>query len=355
MTTLTTAHPARSATPLVKAQRLAYLIWDRPDLDKAETFLNDFGLSTVLKTKQTLCMRGTAAAPFCYWVRKAKKAKFIGFALEVKQRSDLDLLAKHFEVPVKKQSAPATGCFVELVDPAGFTVQVVYGLETLPALPIRDAMPHNNANSATRINQTQRSEVAANVIRLGHVVLEVANYQEVSAWYTNTFGFIPSDVQVLPDGSPAVAFYRLNLGKNPADHHTLALAQGFMATYSHAAFEVIDADAVGMGQRALREKGYVHAWGIGRHILGSQIFDYWNDPWMCKHEHYCDGDLFTEDHPTGIHTVNREAMAQWGQPMPASFTKPKLTPQAIAELSKNLKTAPDLTVKKLVSLAKIFA
>ncbi|MCH3034954.1 hypothetical protein K3X10_14900, partial [Listeria monocytogenes] len=79
------------------------------------------------------------------------------------------------------------------------------------------------------------------------------------------FGFIPSDVQVLPDGSPAVTFLRLNLGDTPADHHTLASAQGFMATYSPSAFEVVDADAVGMGQRVLRESGWKHAWGIGRH------------------------------------------------------------------------------------------
>ena len=51
--------------------------------------------------------------------------------------------------------------------------------------------------------------------------------------------------------------------------------------------------------------------GIGRHILGSQIFDYWQDPWGDKHEHYCDGDLFTADEPTGVHAVSREAMAQW--------------------------------------------
>jgi hypothetical protein len=126
-------------------------------------------------------------------------------------------------------------------------------------------------------------------------VLELADYQETCAWYTQHFGFIPSDVQVLPDGSPAVAFMRLDLGDKPADHHTLALAQGFVPKYSHSAYELVDADAVGMGHRLLREKGWTHAWGLGRHILGSQIFDYWQDPWGDKHEHYCDGDLFTAD------------------------------------------------------------
>jgi hypothetical protein len=161
-------------------------------------------------------------------------------------------------------------------------------------------------------------------------------------------------VQVLPDGSPAVTFFRLDLGDTPADHHTLAMAQGFMPLYSHSAYEVVDADAVGMGQRVLRERGWKHAWGIGRHILGSQIFDYWSDPWGAKHEHYCDGDLFTADTPTGVHPVSREAMAQWGPQMPASFTKPKLTLHAIAALVRNLRRSPDLTFHKLVTLARLF-
>ena len=147
---------------------------------------------------------------------------------------------------------------------------------------------------------------------------------------------------------------RLDLGETPADHHTLALAQGFKATYGHSAYEVVDADAIGIGQRLLAERGWKHAWGIGRHLLGSQIFDYWHDPWDDKHEHYCDGDVFTADVPTGIYPVNRAAMSQWGQPMPSTFTKPKLTPRNLAALLCNLSRIPDLSFGKLVALTRLF-
>lgn len=147
---------------------------------------------------------------------------------------------------------------------------------------------------------------------------------------------------------------RLNLGEQPADHHTLALAQGFMPTYSHSAYEMVDVDALGMGQRVLRERGWKHAWGMGRHILGSQIFDYWQDPWGDKHEHYCDGDIFTENLRTGVHLVSREAMAQWGPPMPASFTKPKMSPANLLAMVRNLRRSPDLTLGKLITLARLF-
>ena len=47
-------------------------------------------------------------------------------------------------------------------------------------------------------------------------------------------------------------------------------------------------------------------------------------------------------------------MSQWGQPMPASFTKPRFTPTALAALVANLRRSPDVTLKKLVTLARLF-
>ncbi|TXD57313.1 glyoxalase [Ralstonia sp. TCR112] len=354
---LTTAQPARHPRPTTKAIELAYLIFERPDLTKAEQFLTDFGLHTVARDGERLFMRGTSAAPFCYVVHKADTDRFVGFGLRVADSKDLEALARVPGAPgVEPITAPGGGLCVRLRDPSGFRVDAVWGQAPGGTLPHRSAMALNTADSIVRVNDTQRVQAKPQeVIRLGHVVLEVADYQATSAWYTQHFGFIPSDVQVLPDGSPAVAFMRLDLGATPADHHTLALAQGFAPIYSHSAFEVIDADAIGMGQRILRERGWKHAWGIGRHILGSQIFDYWQDPWGDKHEHYCDGDMFTADQPTGIHAVSREAMSQWGPVMPRSFTKPKLSLSKLVALLRNLRNSPDLTVGKLRTLAKLFA
>ncbi|MGR8920825.1 MAG: VOC family protein, partial [Gammaproteobacteria bacterium] len=119
--------------------------------------------------------------------------------------------------------------------------------------------------------------------------------------------------------------------------------------------EVVDADAVGMGQRVLRERGWRHAWGIGRHVLGSQIFDYWEDPWGDKHEHYCDGDVFTAPEPTGVHPASRDDMAQWGQAMPPSFVRPKPSFANLKALWHALRHSPDVTLPKLVTLMKTFA
>ncbi|AJY43156.1 VOC family protein [Burkholderia humptydooensis] len=353
---LATAQPARNSEPTTKARALSYLIFERPDLERAERFLNDFGLRTVSREGDHLFLRGTAGTPFCYVVQRAEKARFVRFGLAVDGISELRKLARVLDASnVEPSPWPGGGHRVTLVDPSGFRVDAIAGQAQTGALPHRSALPFNSGDSIVRVNDTQRPVLETpEVIRLGHVVLELADFQATCAWYTAHFGFIPSDVQVLPDGSPAVAFMRLDRGRTPTDHHTLALAQGFAALYSHSAFELVDADAIGVGQRVLREEGWTHAWGIGRHILGSQIFDYWEDPWGDKHEHYCDGDMFTAELATGIQEVSREAMAQWGPRMPRSFTKPKITPASIASLGRNLRTSPDVTFAKLCTLAKLF-
>ncbi len=353
---LTTPQPKRCQKPTVKAQKLAYLLFELPDLDIAEKFLCDFGLTTAFRDEKHLYMRSAGPEPFCYRATKAEKETFIGFGFMVGGIEDLEGLAKVSGASgIQKSGYIGGGHCVRLTDPSGFIVEAVCDQEVVVPLQHRSALPLNYELKTPRVNDTQRPPVnTPEVLKLGHTVLEVADYQETCAWYTQHFGLIPSDVQVLSDGSPVVVFLRLDLGSTPADHHTMAIAQGFMPSYSHSAYELVDADAVGMGQRILRERGWKHSWGIGRHILGSQIFDYWQDPWGHKLEHYCDGDVFTDDLPMGVHPVSREAMSQWGQVMPTSFTKPKISFSMIRALVKNVRRSPDLSVRKLITLAKIF-
>lgn len=346
----------RAEKPTVYARRLSHLIFQRPDLQRAVRFLTDFGLTVLEWRGNEVFLRGTSQAPYCYHLKQGAQAAFIGFGLEVDSLEDLHALAAlQPSSGVVSLATPGGGSGVSLQDPSGFLVQVVCGQQYESALPHRQALPLNYDAQATRVNDTQRSPLLPpEVLRLGHVVLEVADFHKTMAWYVQHFGMIASDIQVLPDGSPAVAFMRLNLGDTPADHHTLALAQGIFPTYSHSAYELVDADAVGMGQRVLREKGWQHAWGIGRHVLGSQIFDYWQDPWGSKHEHYCDGDLFDASVATGFHPVSRKAMAQWGPVMPKSFTRPELGLQQLKQAAHSLRHSQDVTLKKVITLAKIF-
>ena len=353
---LTTSQPARHPAPTAKATSLTYIRWERPDLEKAEKFLNDFGLRTVSHTKTELYLKSGDGTPWCYHISKAKEARFVAMGFSVANRYDLQALsALPGASGIEKLNAPGNGEVVKLTDPGGLRIEVVHGREYEPKTTHRSPLPVNyESSSLSRINAMQRAPATApEILKLGHVAMEVVAYQAVSAWYTQHLGFIPSDIQVLPDGSPAIAFMRLDLGDTPADHHTLALAQSFQHDLSHCAFEVIDLDAVGMGQRVLAERGWRHAWGTGRHLLGSQFFDYWSDPWGAHHEHYCDGDVFTADHSVGIHPYRRKDLAQWGEkPRLLEFIAPKANLNTIKNLVLNLRTSPEVTLEKLLYLVR---
>jgi hypothetical protein len=88
----------------------------------------------------------------------------------------------------------------------------------------------------------------------------------------------------------------------------------------HSAYQVTDLDEVAASGEYLRERGYRHAWGIGRHIQGSQIFDYWRDPDRLMFEHFADGDLFDCSLEPGWAPLSVSGLAQWGPKATREFT-----------------------------------
>ena len=72
---------------------------------------------------------------------------------------------------------------------------------------------------------------------------------------------------------------------------------------------------------AFARRGYRHVWGVGRHLLGSQIFDYWEDPWRRVHEHWTDTDVLNARSGSAQHPVEIGLSTQWGEPPPQSFVE----------------------------------
>jgi catechol 2,3-dioxygenase-like lactoylglutathione lyase family enzyme len=164
---------------------------------------------------------------------------------------------------------------------------------------------------------------------LGHVVLGVSDFRRSEAWYKERFGFITSD-EIRPAPGVAIgAFLRCDRGAEPCDHHTLFLFErpGAPPGFMHAAFEVADLDDLMAGHEYLKAAGYAHMWGVGRHILGSQVFDYWNDPFGNEIEHWTDGDQFVAADGGGIASIAELMGVQWGMPMPPMPGPP---PEALA-------------------------
>jgi hypothetical protein len=268
-------HPGRSANPLVKVAGLAWLEFEKPDLDRAERFGTDFGFTVADRTPDRLLLRGRQASTACLVIHRGPRARFVGPAFAAGDRSDLDRLARGTGGTV---TAHWGGHAVLVRDPSGFPVRVVHGVPELPALPERAPLAFNFGSEPARVNAAQRpARRAAQIQRLGHVVLGTTRFRAALDWYLNTLGLIISDFLYL-DGQrelgPAMAFIRCDLGSVPADHHTLAMILQPRTEYVHSAYQLTDLDEVAASGEYLRERGYRHAWGLGRHIQGSQIFDY---------------------------------------------------------------------------------
>ena len=92
----------------------------------------------------------------------------------------------------------------------------------------------------------------------------------------------------------------------------------------HSSFEVDDFDSELKGHAWLEKKGWSLVWGVGRHILGSQIFDYWFDPDGFVVEHYADGDLVNCHHIPERVPATPESISVWGPDVPLSFLTRKI-------------------------------
>ncbi|WP_167473903.1 VOC family protein [Nocardia arthritidis] len=333
-------HPGRSRNPVIKVRDIAWLEFDKPDLARAEAFANAFGFATAARTDSELRLRGADPGAPCAIVHRGD-TRFRGVAFTAAADSDLLRLADATGGRTRRLPESIGGMSVDLVDPSGMPVRVVAGTHPLPALTAQRAHTFNAGHDVSRINTTQRPpRVPTTVQRLGHVVLQSTRYLAALNWYLDTLGMIVSDFLFFPgqrDRGPAMSFLRCDRGATPADHHTLALALGPANRYLHSAYQVSDIDALAAGGEYLKDHGYQRSWGIGRHIQGSQIFDYWRDPDGLLVEHFTDGDMFDNTLEPGWAPFTASGLAQWGPPATRDFLG--TTPHHLRDEARSVLTA----------------
>jgi catechol 2,3-dioxygenase-like lactoylglutathione lyase family enzyme len=300
---------------MIKVKDVAYVRFAAPELEQMERFLTDFGLVVHAREDHVLYARATDPSPYVH-VTERGAAGFRGVAFEAASAEDLAAAARLEGASApEKISAPGGGMRVRFTDPDGHAVEVVHGREQLPPLPVRSAAPYNRGSERRRRGELQRVEAGPSCVkRLGHVVVRVSDYRRSEAWYKSRFGFLSSDEIYLGDRENIVtAFLRCDRDEEYTDHHTFLCIGLGEAGFDHAAFEVEDIDAVMLGHDHLKRAGYVHHAGIGRHLLGSQVFDYWRDPWGHVLEHFTDGDLLNRHHETGLYDPAVALGTQWGR------------------------------------------
>jgi catechol 2,3-dioxygenase-like lactoylglutathione lyase family enzyme len=284
----------------IRVHDLAFGRLRSPDLDAQEEFLTAFGMVRALRTPNALYMRGTDPAHHIHVTEKGDPA-FLSIAWHADSEDDLKTASK---LPgasgIETIDEPGGGKRVRLKEPNGFTIEIVHGIATHDPMPIR-RQPVNSG--------------------LDPAVLGSPNNQETVRWFRETLGLVRSDDVYAEQRDNIIGqFSRLDRGDDYVDHHVFFCMKAPRAGLHHLSYEALDIDDIFMGHEHLVRMGkYEHFWGIGRHLLGSQVFDYWADPWGRVHEHWADTDRLNVANGGNLVSAEEGLRNQWGTRPPEKF------------------------------------
>ncbi len=165
-----------------------------------------------------------------------------------------------------------------------------------------------------RPGERERANLRAEVVasddprpprRLGHVVVGSPDPVATSKFFSEGIGFRVSDVI-----AGIATFMRCS-----SDHHNLFVQPGPIPYLNHYALEFDDIDAVGMAATRYLEGRSPdhHVIGIGRHVVGSNVFWYMKDPCGNMFEFFSDMDDIPDDEAWEIGTEwPPTSFARWG-------------------------------------------
>lgn len=312
------------AEPIIRIRDIAWIRLRSPDLDLQEEYLTTFGLQRVERTANALYMRGTDPVHHIHITEKGDPAVLrIGFWAN--SLDDLHKLSKEGEgaSAVEDIDEPGGGKRVRIKEFNGMELEVVWGVEGAQPLPVETHVLNAGYAKTARPGKLLRVDHRpSQVKRIGHVVISTPEIEKSVAWAQKHLGIVASD-EVHAEGNPdflLASFNRVDAGPEYVDHHVMMFGRHASTGMNHVSFEVQDIDDLATGHDAMMQKyADLHLWGLGRHTLGAQIFDYWRDPWGRVHEHWTDTDMLNNQHEYRLHPKSTGLHSQWGPQAPQAF------------------------------------
>ncbi|WP_420212140.1 VOC family protein [Burkholderia aenigmatica] len=285
---------------------------DVPSLTDARHFLTAFGLDIEVGERE-LRLRTEAGGHVWATLREGagKRLAYLSmncFADDFEPLSAQILEAGGRAAAPPGWRAPEDGFWFE--DPDGNLLQLKTGAKTTPGC--KPATACKTSIRPLRGALFRGESPAARPTRLSHVLMFTPDIGRAVSFYEQALGLR------LSDGSEGiVAFLHARHG---SDHHLVAFAQGGRKGWHHSAWDVPTVDEVGLGKMQMQQAGYEQGWGVGRHVLGSNYFQYVRDPWGSYWEYSADIDYVGAgvEWPVGNHPPE-DSLYLWGPDVPAYF------------------------------------
>ncbi len=183
------------------------------------------------------------------------------------------------------------------VDQTGFGLGLTVTCTVEPE--VREVKPGNRWDSVGRLNDSVGSVLPVRPIRMCHVALNIpkAGADEAVAFYVDRLGFVPTDI-VKPMGT----FMRC---EGDADQHNLLLShRPDRAGINHVSYEVASLDDVVEGGNHMVDRGWTESRRLGRHVVGSNIFRFFQAPCGGRVELAADMDRVDESYGVRVHETS---------------------------------------------------
>ncbi|KEF62549.1 uncharacterized protein A1O9_00522 [Exophiala aquamarina CBS 119918] len=215
----------------VRATRLAHVVYQHVDIDKALAFLIDFGFVEVERKGARIYLGGYGEQPFLYVLERSPDGEkhFGGGYWVVDSMEELKKAASYTgAMPIEDSDAPGGGKVVVIKDPNGFDCGFVYGQKLQercgPATTLQvNESALNTVDEKPRKGSFRRFKKAPSPIhKLGHYGYGVpaSKFESTYSWYMSVLNLKLSDtIFDKVTGKDESCFFHIDLGPEYTDHH----------------------------------------------------------------------------------------------------------------------------------------
>lgn len=288
-------------------------VFSVPDIDRAEHFYRAFGLDVERQGRRLDLY--TFGHPHCwghiYQEGTRKQLQYLRFGVFAE---DWEALRARIDGHGASARAHpyADGEGVWARSPDGVLCQLVVAPKVSPSAKSHSAASRS-APAGMGAAPTRSLVAPVRPRHFSHLLLFTPDVPLQLRFLTEVLGLRLSD-----RSGDIIAFLH---GAHGSDHHLVALAKSQAPGLHHTSWDVASIDEVGCGGEQMRAAGYREGWGLGRHVLGSNYFQYVRDPWGSYVEYSFDIDFVPHDMDwrSGDYAPE-DALYVWGPPVPADFT-----------------------------------
>lgn len=282
-----------------------------PDLAEASRFMHAFGLR-VEQRGQQLNVRASASEHVWLRVQRGDKKQLAFVSVGCYAEDYLQICQQIEAAGGQPASAHALGSDdgYWFRDPHGTLLQLRVAPKMMPdqKTPMADrSVPAGVQGAAFRDTMATVAPT-----RLAHMLMFTPDVQRSVEFYEQALG-----VRVADRSADLVAF---TYARHGCDHHLLAFVKSDGIGVHHTSWDLPAIEDLGIGAAQMRNAGFPYQWGLGRHVLGSNYFNYVRDQAGKWWEYNCHIDYIPAGMPwQGGDHPPENSFYLWGPDLPSDF------------------------------------